>query len=597
LIVISYPVLEFKIMLEEKRLLKEAKKYLDQAGLTSFEVLEFLGGGEFGKVFKAKNTQDLAGLFYAIKIIKRILKSDEPSIQEASFIKKYYKLIKECCPGCVTNIYPSYIREWTVETYDTFETLKNYNLIIVSDYLPFTLKEMFNLPENLILEIILKLGECLKNFLSVGLIYTDLKPENVGLTKTSIDPIVLDFGGFLSIDKPRTLIEATITSKSLENFQYTFWFSSPEIASLWQKNKFERKDFFFIELKDGKSQVYSLAAVAVDLLLGGIKNRSKISPLEATARLEKPFRILFEKALVDDRYKRISLVEFLEELKNLLYGRGNIPEPPEPPEPPKASDETSAEDREKNPRKLRDIRVRKGEKLVLENNTFDVEGDIKVEPGGELVIKNAVLRFSQNAGIIGRDCAFIAESSTFKPLEQNWKNISLGGKIQGYIKECQFIGGLGRNSEEINQFYELSLKSVLGGALFVYCENGKYSILDCKFINCTSAEGGGIWALQNILIKNCQFLDCKALFGGGVFVYSQNLIRNCRFENCYAKEFGGGVLSLVNNEIKNNIFINCKATVGGGIYCEESRNDLSHNQFINCSNGNYFGCQHKEKGD
>jgi hypothetical protein len=212
------------------------------------------------------------------------------------------------------------------------------------------------------------------------------------------------------------------------------------------------------------------------------------------------------------------------------------------------------------------LKVKSGERLVLENKTYKVQGDIEIEPDGELIIKNCVLKFSKNGGIKGEDCTFIAEDSQFIPLKDKWKNVTLVGYIDGYIKNCYFEGGRGRHGKELNLLREVrdfGSEATFGGALFI--ENSedrkKYLIESSRFKNCSASwSGGGVYIQKNCVIKDSTFKDCKASGnGGGACIIETTLIENCSFENCIASWAGGGVYCKeVSNTIRLSDFKNCK---------------------------------------
>jgi hypothetical protein len=85
---------------------------------------------------------------------------------------------------------------------------------------------------------------------------------------------------------------------------------------------------------------------------------------------------------------------------------------------------------------IENLTVEPFEVVFLVGKTFIVKNDIKIEPGGELIIKDATL--------------FIAENSNFEALNKEWKNITIGGKIKGHIKGCSFKNGRGRVGKEFN---------------------------------------------------------------------------------------------------------------------------------------------------
>jgi len=258
--------------------------------------------------------------------------------------------------------------------------------------------------------------------------------------------------------------------------------------------------------------------------------------------------------------------------------------------------------------------------LILKNVILKTSAEIEIEPNGNFEIKDSDLQFDANVGIIGKDCSFEAENSYFRPMEiknengidinlivqneeiedvnfplnrnnEGWKNITLGGNIRGFIKNCRFIGGKGRGESVYKIQFGLNYVneySTSGGCLFIYASGEeKFLIKDSYFDNGESYFGGGLHIIgnknKNVLIENCKFLNCKAQKGGGIYAEYVE-IKDSKFENCKATKDGGGIFSWNSTEIKNSIFKNCVAEegFGGGVRLYNT-NDLVENcSFQNC---------------
>ncbi len=594
------------------------------AGLEDIVIEEFLGAGTFGRVYRAKIRNNPAGIDYAVKIIT--LKVDEvPSLKEKSFIERHYKILKNCCPTCVVNIYPLLLREGTFKKSDEWgEEETFYYLVVVSDYIPQTLDKVKASPIE-VLEIGIKLGECLYRFLQNGFIYTDLKPSNVGIT-ADFHPLVLDIGGFKS---PKNFLYKvkTLSQSQSSAFQFTPIYSPPELKSLFlEGNLHESISFFQRELEDGRGTTYQLSATLLEPLCGESYNPEKHRSIyDLLERIENErIKEILSKGLEVEREKRSPLREFLELLELEVIGLKS---------PNKFRTIQFKEIAKFEKEVISNLVIKTNQKIELVGKTFLVKNDIKIEPNGELIIKDAILMFEKKAGILGENCTFIAENSNFKASNSEWKNITIVGKIKGYIKECKFEDGRGRLGKEINDLLALNIfleEKTYGGALFVYSSTGNYIISDCQFKNCfTSGNGGGILAvlstvencefekcsaemegggvfsgsstvekskfeyctakyggsisaLENSIIKECQFNSSFAENGGGVLAYSST-IENCSFEQCSVEKYGGGVYTWKNSTIKNCKFENCSAKEEGGGVSAAENSTIEYCKFKNCS--------------
>jgi len=500
----------------------------EKANLGDFELKQFLGEGTFGRVFKAELKGDLLKTPYAIKII---LKKEKKTIPEVITLGNYYSRIYECCPDCIVNVLPHFFRDVKISEREEY-------IIIVSQYLPLTLKELegkLNLKEAINLTV--KLIRCLRSFSSVGLLYTDLKPQNLGTDKGLNTCKVIDLGGFTDKETPR------LTG-------YTPTYVPPEFTY----NRF--KDYLLEELKDGRGYTYTVAIIFGQLLgILEIKN----SRWTLRDSLNPPLKELLEKALSPRRGNRPPLDQFEELLLRYSHQRVEI-ETVEKPKKVRKTAKLPFPKREiKKSGILKGIEIKSGEVLVLENGIYTVEGDIKINPGGYLIIRNSVLKFAPNGGILGKDCTVEVENSEFLPLEENWKNVTLTGKVKGFIRNSLFEKGNGRpKSDEGNITW--------GGAILSEIRQGEFLIENSVFKNCFAHNGGSVAVNGKVSLKSCFFENSYAQNLGGAIYSEGGIIENCNFNNCLA-DFGGGVYSK-NTEVKGSIFKVCYATRdGGGLYC------------------------------
>jgi serine/threonine protein kinase len=173
-----------------------AQHFLEQkAGLHDFQLVELIGKGAFGEVFKAKLKNDPTESLYAVKIIKA---DKDQYIPELKTLTYYYNVIQQCCPDCLVMVFPHFFREGFYQSKNEYdEIVEKRFLVIVSQYVPQILEKLKGeLQPKEAVRLTLKLVECLKAFSKKGLIYTDLKPANLGTYEEFISCKLVDIGGF-----------------------------------------------------------------------------------------------------------------------------------------------------------------------------------------------------------------------------------------------------------------------------------------------------------------------------------------------------------------------------------------------------------------
>jgi energy-coupling factor transporter ATP-binding protein EcfA2 len=267
--------------------------------------------------------------------------------------------------------------------------------------------------------------------------------------------------------------------------------------------------------------------------------------------------------------------------------------------------------------------IKPNQRIELIGKEFIVKNRIIIEPNGELIIKNAALKFTRNAYILGRDCTFIVENTTFSPTYKDfnteWKGIYFIGYIKGYIKDsifedCKIFGDDIKSLGIIKEFFhERKFPSTnLNGAISILSLEEKFLIANCKFQDCRYKTGGAILAF-NSTIKNCEFTNCSAEDKGGAIYSIDSTIENCKFVNCSAGNDGGAIYS-IDSTIENCEFFDCKSGFnsreyiaswnrfeykitgrGGGIFSKKSL--IQNCTFKNCSTYEYGGAIYSSESE
>jgi hypothetical protein len=258
--------------------------------------------------------------------------------------------------------------------------------------------------------------------------------------------------------------------------------------------------------------------------------------------------------------------------------------------------------------------VERGEKVLLANDTFYINGTITIEPKGNLIIKNAVLIFSRGSGIRGKDCIFLAENSKFTPQQESWLNITLIGNTEGHIRNCLLRGCRGIKEGYIYFFkypwkfksniYEMDPKDrkklnspiSYGGGMYIESKK-EFLVSNTQFENCFAHIGGGIYINSDkVIVENCNFLNCHASLGGGVFINESTILKFCNFVNCSAQE--GGAINISSNSFKNILencnFTNCSAEINGGAVWISAHLNIGSDNIINKCN--FSKCSALKKG-
>jgi hypothetical protein len=228
--------------------------------------------------------------------------------------------------------------------------------------------------------------------------------------------------------------------------------------------------------------------------------------------------------------------------------------------------------------------------INLSDSDSVIYKDLRIEENETLIIKNATIRFSSEAGIFclgqieAENCIFIAADPT-----KGWKGIADIGTEHSTFIRCRFSGGRGRTLGEIKDHYisryftEIENLEMLkpwrreplenpntfyddgtyGGALITLLS----SIDDCTFDECkVTRDGGAVLATHGVSIIRCRFERCQAGNGGGVsFNANNSTIIESIFISCSASSDGGGIVSSGATIVSRCHFVQCIANRGGGV--------------------------------
>jgi serine/threonine protein kinase len=295
--------------------------FLTKVGLDNIKLIEKIGSGSYSKVFKAKLKNDKTDSIYAVKITEPPVGDYIPEI---TTIKNYYKIIYNCCPDCLVTLFPEYIREGK---YLDGGKEKKF-LVVVSQYVPKTLEDLKGKPEpKKVISLILKLIECLKAFSAEGLLYTDLKPQNLGTPERITNCKIIDIGGFKSLERLKLAKETLTKNVGRTEFLYTFKYAPPELDKVDIENTQAVAEYVEKELKEGKGYVYTLGVI-----LGELLELIDYDYQNHQWRIVKDTVLtpLLVEALNPDREERPSLAEFERLLKHYLNLLQGVPiTPPE----------------------------------------------------------------------------------------------------------------------------------------------------------------------------------------------------------------------------------------------------------------------------
>ena len=160
------------------------------------------------------------------------------------------------------------------------------------------------------------------------------------------------------------------------------------------------------------------------------------------------------------------------------------------------------------------------------------------------------------------------------------------------LENITFVNGFGR----------------YGGTIAIDSSASNCKIISCDFIGCNGLTEYGVYkndnwgaAIYNLGantdIESCKFINCSTYNGGAIYASASNCnIKSCIFEGCYAENQGGAILSDVESTIDSCNFISCSSPNKGGAIFNAGETNINSCNFTNCSayNGKAI---HNQKGN
>ncbi len=220
------------------------------------------------------------------------------------------------------------------------------------------------------------------------------------------------------------------------------------------------------------------------------------------------------------------------------------------------------------------------ESLIIPGGEFYIPFEIKVEPGGELVVSpGTIMRFESDAGITCYGLLRIIGSTENRirllPHDESngWRGIRLeGSETWGSILSlCEISGALG--------VVYPGEKTSFGGGLVV-ADTKIIKVHNCHFKNCKADYGGGMMVAGTIdleIIGNT-FLECSARVGSGLalaecvgVLLEANKIYNNRSEAEGSTGAGAMITDSQNILFTKNDIRGCSASAGAGIMVVDSQ--------------------------
>ena len=147
------------------------------------------------------------------------------------------------------------------------------------------------------------------------------------------------------------------------------------------------------------------------------------------------------------------------------------------------------------------------------------------------------------------------------------------------LENITFTNGLGR----------------YGATVVIDSSASNCKIISCNFIGCKGLTEYGVYkndnwgaAIYNLgantNIESCKFINCSTYNGGAIYASASNCnIKSCIFDGCYAENQGGAILSDVESTIDSCNFISCSSPNKGGAIFNAGTTNINSCNFTNCS--------------
>ena len=159
----------------------------------------------------------------------------------------------------------------------------------------------------------------------------------------------------------------------------------------------------------------------------------------------------------------------------------------------------------------------------------------------------------------------------------------------------EYIGTL----ECVNVLFESSASELitemglLGGAVSTFCD---LKLTNCTFINNTADSGGAFFSISNTIVDNCVFIGNSATQGGAICSGGNTEITNSKFITNDASEEGGAIYTLAPISIKNSVFEDNNALAAAAIYTNINTTSISNTNFTSNRAKSYGGAIVSENG-
>ncbi|KAA3657906.1 MAG: serine/threonine protein kinase [Calditrichaeota bacterium] len=261
--------------------------------VSHYKILEKLGGGGMGVVYKAEDTK--LDRFVALKFLPKHLSDDEEAKQRFIAEAKAASALDHPNIGTIHEINETYDgRMYIVMTFYDGETLKKH----ISNN---------QLSLNETLEIATQIAEGLAKAHENGIVHRDIKPANVMLTMHGVAKIV-DFGLAKTVNMDVRKAHTTIRTTAYMSPEQIRSASVDNRADIWS---------FGVMLYEMLTGQLPFRGVYEQAIIYSILNEEPQPPDELHEEIPQGLQKIVTKALAkvpDDRYQ--TAIEILSDLKN-----------------------------------------------------------------------------------------------------------------------------------------------------------------------------------------------------------------------------------------------------------------------------------------